>query len=316
MRKKSERLQTIGCNASLGRRIWQHRVIYLFILPAIIWFLVFCYYPMFGLLLAFKNYKYNLGIIGSPWVGLKWFRKFLLDRSFWQIIRNTVKIGALKLIIGFPMPIILALLLDSLRNQKFKRIIQTISYMPHFISWVVVAAMLNKILSPYGGLLNDLRKMINPEAEAIYYMGQKSFFMPMLILSDIWKGVGWGSILYLAALSGIDPTLYEAAAIDGARRSQMIRHITLPCLVPTATILLIMNLGNILNVGYEQILQLSTTPTEDIAEVIDTYVIRKGLSGGGQSYATAIGMTKSVITLILVTVVNKLAKKTTGVSLW
>lgn len=316
MRKKSERLQTIGCNASLGRRIWQHRVIYLFILPAIIWFLVFCYYPMFGLLLAFKNYKYNLGIIGSPWVGLKWFKKFLLDRSFWQIIRNTVKIGALKLIIGFPMPIILALLLDSLRNQKFKRIIQTISYMPHFISWVVVAAMLNKILSPYGGLLNDLRKMINPEAEAIYYMGQKSFFMPMLILSDIWKGVGWGSILYLAALSGIDPTLYEAAAIDGARRSQMIRHITLPCLVPTATILLIMNLGNILNVGYEQILQLSTTPTEDIAEVIDTYVIRKGLSGGGQSYATAIGMTKSVITLILVTVVNKLAKKTTGVSLW
>ncbi len=316
MRRKPEQLQIIGSNASLARRIWQHKVIYLFILPAVIWFLIFCYYPMFGLLLAFKDYKYNLGIIGSPWVGLKWFRKFLLDRSFWQIIRNTVKIGVLKLAFGFPAPIILALLLDSLRNQKFKRVIQTISYMPHFISWVVVSAMLTKILSPYGGLLNEIRRMIDPGAEAIYYMGQRSFFLPMIVLSDIWKSVGWGSILYLAALSGIDPTLYEAAAIDGARRSQMVRHITLPCLIPTATILLIMNLGNILNVGYEQILQLSTTPTEDIAEVIDTYVIRKGLSGGGQSYATAIGMTKSVITLIMVTIVNKVAKTTSGVSLW
>ncbi len=313
---KPVRVQAHVHGKSLGKRIWQHRVIYLFILPAVVWFLIFNYYPMYGLLLAFKNYKYNLGILGSPWVGVKWFRKFLLDRSFWQIIRNTLSISVLKLVFGFPMPIILALMLDSLRNQKFKRVIQTISYMPHFISWVVVSAMLTKLLSPYGGLVNEVRKMLDPNAQSIFYMGQRSFFLPMVILSDIWKGVGWGSIIYLAALSGIDPTLYEAAAIDGARRGQMIRHITLPCLVPTAIILLIMNLGGILNVGYEQMLLLSTTPTQDIAEVIDTYVLRKGLSSGGQSYATAIGMTKSVISLLLVATVNQIAKTVSDVSLW
>ena len=215
---KPVRVQAHVHGKSLGKRIWQHRVIYLFILPAVVWFLIFNYYPMYGLLLAFKNYKYNLGILGSPWVGVKWFRKFLLDRSFWQIIRNTLSISVLKLVFGFPMPIILALMLDSLRNQKFKRVIQTISYMPHFISWVVVSAMLTKLLSPYGGLVNEVRKMLDPNAQSIFYMGQRSFFLPMVILSDIWKGVGWGSIIYLAALSGIDPTLYEAAAIDGAAR--------------------------------------------------------------------------------------------------
>lgn len=300
----------------LGTRVWKHRSIYLFILPAFIWFLVFCYYPMYGLLLAFKDYKYSKGILGSAWVGLKWFRKFMSDPSFWQVVVNTLKISVMKLIFTFPVPVILALMMNALKNRHFKRVIQTISYMPHFVSWVVVAAMMQKLFSPYGGLVNEIRQMIDPNAEAIFYLGKPKYFYWFVILSDIWKGCGWGTIIYLAALSGIDPSLYEAAVIDGARPMQMVRHITLPLIYPTICIMLIMNLGNILNVGYEQLLQIQTTPTSGLAEVIDTYVIRKGLTSGSHSYATAIGLMKSVITLVLVVSVNKLSDRVSGISLF
>lgn len=301
---------------SLWKRIWKHRFIYLLLLPAVIWFLTFCYYPMYGLLLAFKNFKYTKGIMGSPWVGFQWFERFLIDPSFWSVVFNTLIISLMKMAFCFPAPVLLALMINAVRNNKFKRIIQTISYMPHFVSWVVVAVILHKIFGPYGGFLNEIRMAIDPTAQSIYYMAQPKLFYWFVILSDVWKGVGWGTIIYLAALAGIDPALYEAAAIDGARPMQMTRHITLPSLYPTICILFIMNMGNILNVGYEQLLLISTTQTEHLAEVIDTYVIRRGLTNGSFSYATAIGMCKSVITLILVVAVNGISRKVSDISLW
>ena len=313
---KPVRVQAHVHGKSLGKRIWQHRVIYLFILPAVVWFLIFNYYPMYGLLLAFKNYKYNLGILGSPWVGVKWFRKFLLDRSFWQIIRNTLSISVLKLVFGFPMPIILALMLDSLRNQKFKRVIQTISYMPHFISWVVVSAMLTKLLSPYGGLVNEVRKMLDPNAQSIFYMGQRSFFLPMVILSDIWKGVGWGSIIYLAALSGVDPTLYDAAAVDGAGRFHRVLHVTLPCILPTIIIMFILRVGQFMTVGYDKILLLYNSSIYETADVISTFVYRKGIVESNFSFSAAVGVFNSLVNFVLVVVVNKISAKVSETSLW
>ena len=300
----------------LAKRIWKHRTIYLFILPAFVWFLIFCYYPMYGLLLAFKDYKFSKGILGSAWVGLKWFRRFSFDPAFWNVVRNTLKISVMKLVLTFPVPIILALMMNAVPNGAYKRVVQTVSYMPHFISWVVVAAMLQKLFSPYGGLVNSIRPALNPNAAAIHYLGEGKYFYWFVILSDIWKGCGWGTIIYLASLSGIDPALYEAATIDGARPMQMIVRITLPLLYPTIALMLIMNLGNILNVGYEQLLQIQTSQTQHLAEVIDTYVIRTGLTSGSHSYATAIGLMKSAITLVLVVAVNKISDKLTGISLF
>jgi len=300
----------------LWKRILKHRAIYLFILPAFVWFLIFCYYPMYGLLLAFKDYKFSRGILGSAWVGLKWFRRFSFDPAFWNVVRNTLKISVMKLMLTFPVPIILALMMNAVPNGAYKRIVQTVSYMPHFISWVVVAAMLQKLFSPYGGLVNSVRQAIDPGAVAVHYLGEGRYFYWFVILSDIWKGCGWGTIIYLASLSGIDPALYEAATIDGARPMQMIVRITLPLLYPTIALMLIMNLGNILNVGYEQLLQIQTSQTQHLAEVIDTYVIRTGLTSGSHSYATAIGLMKSAITLVLVVAVNKISDRLTGISLF
>ena len=302
--------------APIFKQIWKHRAVYMFILPAFVWFIVFCYYPMYGLLLSFKNYEYSTGILNSEWVGLRWFAKFLTDPSFWSIVINTLKIAVMKLVFCFPIPIVLALMLNAVKNQRFKRVVQTISYMPHFISWVVVAAMVTKMLSPYQGMVNEIRQIFDPSAESEFYLGKKSLFYPLVILTDIWKGAGWGTIIYLAAISGVDTALYEAAVIDGARPMQITFRITLPLLYPTICIMLIMEVGIILNVGYEQLLLLSTTATEELADIIDTYVIRKGLTGGSHSYATAIGMTKSLITLLLLTTVNGISRRLSEVSLW
>lgn len=302
--------------APLLTRIWKHKAIYMFIIPAFIFFIVFSYYPMYGLLIAFKNFRYSKGILGSEWVGLKWFQRFATDPQFWEVVMNTLKISVMKLVLTFPMPVILALMLNAVKLPRFKKVVQTISYMPHFVSWVVVAALLQRLFSPYGGLVNEIRMAIDPTAEAIHYLGEPKYFYWFVIISDIWKGIGWGTIIYLASIAGIDPSLYEAAAIDGARPMQMVWRITLPLLYPTIALMLIMNLGNILNVGYEQLLQIRTAQTEYLAEVIDTYVIKTGLTSGSHSYATAIGLMKSVITLFLVVVVNKVSDKFTGVSMF
>lgn len=298
----------------LRTRIIYHRQIYLFLLFPFIWYLVFHYYPMYGALLAFKNFKYNLGIIGSPWAGLKYFKAFLSDSSFYEVIRNTLTISLLKLLFNFPAPIIMALMINEIIHDKFKRIVQTISYLPHFVSWVVVVTLLQKILSPNAGLINDIR--VERGLEPIFYMGSTTLFYPLVILTSMWKGIGWNSIIYLAALTNIDPNLYEAAYIDGAGRWSLLFKITLPCLVPTIAILLIMSLSGILNAGFDQIYLMQTPSTLSVSEILDTYVLKTGILEGQFSYSTAIGFFKSIISMILIVTVNWISRKLSDISLW
>lgn len=271
---------------------------------------------MYGVLLAFKDYKFNLGILGSPWVGLKYFETFLTDSYFYIILKNTLAISLLKLICGFPAPILFALMINEVTHVKYKKVVQTLSYLPHFVSWVVVISLMQKLFSPYNGIVNDIRQMINPEAEAIFYLGEPAYFYPMVVGSDIWKGVGWGSIVYLAALTNIDPTLYEAADIDGAGRTAKIFRITLPCLYPTIGILLIMSLSGILNAGFDQIYLMQKPSTLNMSEVLDTYVLKRGIQGGQFAYSTAVGLFKSVISMILIVVVNGVCRRLGDISLW
>ncbi|SDX71287.1 sugar ABC transporter permease [Paenibacillus sp. CF384] len=295
-------------------KIWSFRSIYLFMLPAFIWYVVFCYYPMYGILIAFKDFKYNLGILHSPWEGLRYFKQFLGDSSFYSVLYNTLSISFLKLLLGFPAPLILALMLNGVMHNKLKRIFQTISYLPHFVSWVVVVTLMQKILSPNVGLVNDIRDHMG--YEPIFFMGMPSLFYPLVVISDIWKGVGWGSIIYLAALTNIDPHLYEAAEMDGAGRWSKLFKITLPCLTPTIGILLIFSLSGVLNAGFDQIWLMQTPATLSVSEILDTYVLKTGIQQGQFAYSTAIGLFKSMISLILIVVVNKVSKKVSDVSLW
>ncbi|GIP46891.1 putative multiple-sugar transport system permease YteP [compost metagenome] len=296
------------------RKVWYFRHIYLFLLPAIIWFLVFAYYPMYGILIAFKDFKYNLGILGSPWAGFKYFEQFLHDSSFYEVLRNTLSISALKLVFGFPAPLILALMLNAVMHEKIKRVFQTISYLPHFVSWVVVVTLLQKILSPNVGLINDIRYQMG--LDPIFFMGKPELFYPLVLISDVWKGVGWGSIIYLAALTNIDPHLYEAAEIDGAGRWSKLFKITLPCLTPTIAILLIFSLSGILNAGFDQIWLMQTPATLGVSEILDTYVLKTGLQQGQLAYSTAIGLFKSAISLLLIVAVNHISRRVSEVSLW
>ncbi|AZN38326.1 ABC transporter permease [Paenibacillus albus] len=295
-------------------KVWSFRAIYLFMLPAFIWYVVFCYYPMYGILIAFKDFKYNLGILHSPWEGLRFFKQFLSDSSFYSVLYNTLSISFLKLLLGFPAPLILALMLNGVMHNKLKRIFQTISYLPHFVSWVVVVTLMQKILSPNVGLVNDIRDHMG--LKPIFFMGMPSLFYPLVVISDIWKGVGWGSIIYLAALTNIDPHLYEAAEMDGAGRWSKLFKITLPCLTPTIGILLIFSLSGVLNAGFDQIWLMQTPATLSVSEILDTYVLKTGIQQGQFAYSTAIGLFKSVISLILIVAVNKVSKKVSDVSLW
>ncbi|RAP73771.1 ABC transporter permease [Paenibacillus montanisoli] len=295
-------------------KVWSFRHIYLFMLPAFIWYLVFCYYPMYGILIAFKDFKYNLGILGSPWEGLRYFEQFLSDSSFYSVLYNTLSISAIKLVFGFPAPLILALMLNGVMHGRIKRIFQTISYLPHFVSWVVVVTLMQKILSPNVGLINDIRDHMG--LDPIFFMGKPELFYPLVVISDIWKGVGWGSIIYLAALTNIDPHLYEAAEMDGAGRWSKLFKITLPCLTPTIGILLIFSLSGVLNAGFDQIWLMQTPATLGVSEILDTYVLKTGIQQGQFAYSTAIGLFKSAISLLLIVLVNKVSKKVSDVSLW
>lgn len=299
---------------TLWQKIWQHRVLYLFVLPCVVWLLVFCYYPMYGAILAFKDYKYNLGILGSPWVGLKHFQEFVSSPDFWTVIKNTLVISLLKLVLTFPAPILLALLLNECRSNKFKRLVQTASYLPNFVSWVVVVALMTVVFTPYGGIINNIRELFG--MEAIFFMGEKEYFYPMAILSEIWKGAGWGSIIYLSALTGINEELYEAAIIDGAGRLKCTWHITLPGIKTTIGIMFIFAVGGILNANLDQILLLQQPANNQISEILDTFVLKTGLSYGKFEYATAIGLFRSVFSLLLISVTNYFSQKYLEVGIW
>lgn len=293
----------------MSKRIWNDRYLYLFVVPGVIWFLVFCYQPMYGLLIAFKDYSIVKGVHASDWVGLKHFTDFFNNYNFKPIMINTIAISLLKLIVGFPAPIILALLLNEVRNRSFKRITQTISYLPFFVSWVVVAGIWYELLSvDEGAVVNTLLMNIGLIKEPIFWFGDQSYFWGLMLASDVWKGIGWGSIIYLAALSGIDTEQYEAAVVDGASRWRQTWHITLPGIRSTIIILFILSVGNIMNAGFDQIYVMQNPAVMDRAQIIDTYVMTSGIFQANYSIAAAVGLFKSIIGLIMLVLVNTLVR--------
>ena len=287
--------------------------LYVMCAPAVIYFILFAYKPMYGILISFQDYNVVKGISGSPWVGFKHFEKFLFDDYFWTLVRNTLLINIYNLLWGFPAPIILAILLNELRSERFKKVIQNISYLPHFISTVVVCGMLVNFLSS-DGLVNQIVKFFG--GESIQFLMYPQYFRTIYVASGIWQSVGWNSIIYLAALTGIDAEMFEAALIDGANRWHRIRYITLPSIAPTISIMLILNLGRLMNLGHEKILLLYNGSTYETADVISTYVYRQGIDNKNYSYATAVGLFNSVVGFSLVCLSNGFSRKFSGSSIW
>jgi putative aldouronate transport system permease protein len=300
---------------TLAKSIKRHWLLLLMLFPCIAWFAVFAYEPMIGLLLAFKEFKYNMGILRSPWVGWQYFKAFFDYHDSIHLILNTFWVGAIKIIFAFPFPIIFALMLNEIRLSGYKRMIQTISYLPQFLSWVVVSALLFRVLAPDDGLINQLISALGGDGSTFWLMEEKPFYS-IMFLSDLWKGLGWGSIIYLAAIAGIDPTLYEAAEVDGANWIWRLAHITLPSIQYTIGILFILGLGDILRTGYEQNFLLRTPGNMGAADILDTYVIRVGLMQGQFGYATAIGLMQGVVGLVFIVVANYLSRRMTEISLW
>jgi ABC-type polysaccharide transport system, permease component len=293
--------------SGLMKRIVKNRALYLMILPGFLFFVIFKYVPMGGLVIALQDYQPYQGILNSPWVGLKHFRKLFADPQFFMILRNTLVLFAMNLAFFFPVPIILALMLNEVRNQLFKRTIQTMVYIPHFMSWVIIVSISFVILSMDRGILNELLVMMG--FEKINFLMSKEWFRPMYILQIIWREAGWGTIIYLAAMAAIDPGLYEAARMDGAKRLHQIWHITLPSIRNVIVVLLILKLGDVLELGFEHVYLLLNAMNREVAEIFDTYVYTAGLRQGQFSYSTAVGFFKSVVGLILVMAANWLAKK-------
>lgn len=306
---------------SLGKRIVRdfshNKFKYLMILPVLVYLALFCYKPMYGIIIAFKNYKVARGIEKSPWVGLFWFENFFNDPYFFRLLRNTFTISGLTILFGFPAPILLALLLNEVHNNKFKRTVQTITYMPYFISLVVLCSLI-KIYCQQNGLFSDIVAFFGGTKQN--WLQDPRYFRLIYVLSDIWQGIGWNSIIYLAALSGIDQEQYEAARIDGANRFQQVLHVTLPGLLPTITILFILRMGNILNVGYEKILLLYQPTTYEVADVFSTYTYRISLgSTTGQpqySLSTAVSLFNTLVNVCFLLMTNLISSKLTDSSLF
>lgn len=309
--QKSKRKSEFQVSLKNARQNWD---LVLMFLPVLAFFIVFAYIPMAGIVIAFKNYNLMKGIWGSPWVGFKHFEMLFATPSFFEVLRNTVSISLLRMIFGFPAPILLALMLNELKNEKFKRVIQTISYLPHFLSWVVLAGVFIQFLSPSTGPINIILSRMG--LPTIYFLGSTSTFVPTMIVTGIWQGCGWGSIIYLAAISGISPELYESAMLDGASRLQRIWYITLPSIVPTITVMFILNTGSILNAGFDQIFNLYNEAVYSVADIIDTYVYRRGLAGMQYSFAAAVNLFKNVIGFAFVFITNWIAGRLGESSLW
>lgn len=288
----------------------KHWQLVLMFLPVIFAMVVFHYIPMYGIVIAFKDFKLSKGIMGSEWVGLLQFRKLLKIPSFLEVFRNTVWISALKIVFGFPAPILLALLINEIRNAPFKKVIQTISYLPHFLSWVVLGGIFKQFLSPSTGFVNQIIMMLG--GAPVYFLADPNVFVGTLIVTDIWKGIGWGTIIYLACIAGISTELYEAARVDGANRLQRVLHITLPSLVPVISIQFILNAGNLVNAGFDQIFNLYNENVYRVADVIDTYVYRRGLIDQQYSFSAAVGLFKNIISFALVLFTNVVVKKLNG----
>ena len=296
----------------------KHLALTLMFLPIVVYFVVFKYIPMGGILIAFKDYKIKQGILRSAWSTplLSAFIKAFNTPTFARSVTNTLTISALKLLFGFPAPIILALMLNEVSHERFKKTVQTITYLPHFLSWVVLAGLFQQLLSPNNGAVNAILTKLTGVKTSIYFLGDNRYFRGTLIVTDIWKNVGWSSILYLATIAGIDPALYEAATVDGATRIQCTRYITLPSLAPTIIVMLILNVGSIMDAGFDQVFNLYNTAVYQTGDIIDTYVYRYGLGDMKYSLATAVGLFKNVIAFALVIVTNLIARRISGDGIW
>lgn len=302
--KQGKQLQ----KGSYVARYWQ---LYAMMVLPLLYFLVFKYVPMLGSVLAFRRYRPGMGPFGTEWVGLTYFSRFWSDPAFWRAFRNTLVLSLLNLVVNFPIPILFAILLNEVHILPFKKVVQTVSYMPRFISTVVVIAILGELLSPSSGIINILRQQVFSK-EALYFMNEARFFRVIYILVDTWQYTGWTAIIYLAAITAIPAELYEAATIDGASRTQQIFYVTIPSIMPTIMVMLIISVGRLLSLGFEKVLLLYTPDNSMVSDIIDTLVYRTGLANQNYSYATAIGLFSGIIGVILVSSSNTLSKKLTG----
>ena len=306
---------TLGIpKVSIWKRIWKHRALMLMLLVGLVYYAIFCYGPMYGIQIAFKDYKFRRGIWGSEWVGLEWFRKMFSGQNFLMVFRNTLLISLYKLIAGFPAPIIFALLLNELDGKWFKKTIQTVSYLPHFLSWVILGGIFMQIISPSTGAVNYIIKMFG--GTPIYFLGDIRWFRSTMVIRSVWTGFGWGSIIYLATMSSINPELYEAATIDGANRWRQTINITLPALAPIIAIMFIMNSGSIINDDFDQIFNLYNETVYRVGDVISTYTYRQGLVEMKYSYTTAVGLFKNVISFGIILLTNFITSKFSDYGIW
>lgn len=313
-RSKGRTAVQTGNNKTLLKQIWKNRSVYLMILPIFVWFLIFSYWPLSWLRMAFYNFKLRKGFAGSEFIGLDNFINFFVKNDALKLIWNTLAINIWALVILFPAPIILALLFSELRLKRFKKAVQTISYLPHFMSTVMLVSFINILLSPSLGLVGNIFSSLG--LEPIYFLGEPKYFRAIQVISGLWQTVGWNSIVYVAALSSIDPQLYEAARIDGASRIQQITRVTLPCLIPTIITMLLMQLGAILGSNFEKILLMQNDYNLQVSEVVQTFVYKRALQQGDYGLATAAGLFNSIVSLVLVIVANRVTKKLTETSLW
>jgi len=303
--------------SGLRRSFAIHWELYLMMLLPLAHLIVFKYLPMFGNILAFRRFKPLTGPYGVSWVGLRYFNQFMGMADFWRAFSNTLTLSVTNLVINFPIPIIFALMINELRHLRFKKFVQTVSYMPRFISTVVVISILTELLSPSSGALNRLLRSITGRLP-VYYMNEQQYFRPLYIITDMWQYTGWSAIIYLAAITGVNSDLYEAARIDGANRFQQILFVTLPSIMPTIMVMFILKVGHLMSLGFEKVLLMYTPSNSMVSDIIDTYVYRMGFqsSANQYSYATAIGLFSGIIGLILVTSSNLLSRRLTGESIY
>ncbi|HZG78840.1 MAG TPA: ABC transporter permease subunit [Paenibacillus sp.] len=300
----------------LARLFWSQRHLMILTLPAVLWMLVFNYAPMYGIIIAFQEFNPVQGFAGSPWLGLANFEELFIDPTFLDALGNTFQISIAKLIFGFPAPILLAILLNELRSQKFKRVVQSLSYLPYFISWVFVVGFMYTLLDPRTGALSALLQSLGLVDAERMLMGDPDTFLTLVVVSEIWKNIGWNSIIFLAAIAGIDPQLYEAAVVDGAGRFKRIWHITLPALKPTIVILFILAVGGLVNTNFDQLFLMQNSMTQDEANVLQIYAYDMGIVLGRFSYGTAVGLFQSVVAFALMFTANFTSRKITGESLF
>ena len=295
------------------RKILKYRWQYALMVPGIISLFLFSYMPMAGVQIAFRNFRIGNNIWTAKWVGLDNFR-FFMDPEFWRVLRNTLVISVTRFVFSFPAPIILALLINEIRNVVFKRIVQSITYLPHFISWIVVAYLVDALLAPNSGLINQIFLIFG--GQSVFFMGRTDLFVPIIVISSIWKNIGWGTIIYLAAITSIDMEMYEAATIDGAGRFVQVWHITVPSIIPTIILMLILAMPGLLNAGMDQIYPLQNNVNLPVSNVLDIYILNNGIQQGRYSMSSAVGLVNSLVALLLITGSNKLANKLSGSGLW